>query len=342
MTGTTDRERSLSRRGLLSLGAVLGSTALLAACGKDETKASAKPSGGANAKTFPVTVRDKFGTVEIPEEPKRVLSLGRTDHDVLLALGIVPVGVWQFIPTMKRGVGVWAEKALGSQTPAFLKPPYDYERVASLTPDLIVNVQSGGDATEYKTLTDITRTVGLPAGATPNAVPWRESTKTIAAAVGRTARGDRLIADTEALLRSTAEANPAFAGKTVSILLAFGGKIGVYTAGDTRMQLVTALGLKPSAYVESLGDEKYFVELSAEKAGDADADVVILLSQQQMPLKQTLAQYPQIGAMKAARENRLVFPSDPSVGLALSSASVLSIPYAVKGLEPLLAKALKK
>ncbi|MFF8959800.1 ABC transporter substrate-binding protein [Streptomyces sp. NPDC014894] len=344
MTSPFDRQRALSRRGLLSLGAVLGSSALLTACGDDSTAKSSKPSGsaGADSGSFPATVKDKFGSVEIPGEPKRVLSLGRTDHDVLLALGIVPVGVWQFIPTMKRGVGVWAEKALGGQTPAFLKPPFDFERVASLTPDLILNVQSGGDASEHKTLTDIARTVGLPAGATPNAVPWRESAKTVSAALGRAARGDRLIADTEALLTSTAKENPAFAGKTVSILLAFGGKIGVYTAGDTRMQLVTALGLKPSAYVESLGNEKYFVELSAEKAGDADADVVILLSQQQMPLKATLAQYPQIAAMKAARENRLVFPADQSVGLALSSASVLSIPYAVKGLTPPLAAALKK
>ncbi|MER5770023.1 ABC transporter substrate-binding protein [Streptomyces sp. NPDC001985] len=346
MNTPTNHGRSLSRRGLLSLGAVLGSSALLAACGKDDSKDtgstgdSGKDTGGSGA--FPVTVEDKFGTVKIDKKPERVLSLGRTDHDVLLALGIVPVGVWQFIPTMKRGVGAWAEKPLDGKTPAFLKPPFDFEQVASLNPDLIVNVQSGGDQTEYTTLTGITTTVGLPKGATPNAVPWRDSTKLIATAVGRAEQGEKLVKDTEALLESTARSHPEFAGKTVSILLAFGGKIGVYTAGDTRMQLATALGLKPSAYVESLGRETYFAELSAEKTGDAEADVVILLSQQQLPLKQTLKQYPQVAAMKAARENRLVFPDDPSVGLALSSASVLSIPYAVEGLVPLLAKVLKK
>ncbi|MEO3977766.1 ABC transporter substrate-binding protein [Streptomyces sp. CAU 1734] len=341
MTRPTDRERPLSRRGLLSLGAVIGSTALLAACGKDEPAKPSEPGGSAGAGTFPVTVEDKFGSVKIPGQPKRVLSLGRTDHDVLLALGIVPVGVWQFIPTMKRGVGSWAEKSLGGKTPAILKPPFDFEQVASLAPDLIVNVQSGGDETEYRTLTDIARTVGLPKGAAPNTVPWRDSTRVISTAVGRAKRGEELIAETEALLKATAERNPAFAGKTVSILLAFAGKIGIYTTGDTRMQLVTALGLEPTEYVTGLGQEKYFAELSAEKAGEADADVVILLSQQQLPLAATLKQYPQIAAMKAAKENRLVFPADPSVGLALSSASVLSIPHAVKGLEPLLAQALK-
>ncbi|MFJ1797499.1 ABC transporter substrate-binding protein [Streptomyces sp. NPDC088180] len=344
MTRPTDRELPLSRRRLLSLGALLGSAALLAACGKDEPSKAAGSAGSTTGRsgTFPVTVQDKFGSVEIPAQPKRVLSLGRTDHDVLLALGIVPVGVWQFIPVMKRGVGSWAEKSLGGQTPAFLKPPFDFEKVASLAPDLIVNVQSGGDETEYRTLTDIARTVGLPKGAAPNTVPWRDSTRVIASAVGRAKQGEELIKDTEELLRATADRNPAFAGKTVSILLAFGGKIGVYTAGDTRMQLVTALGLKPSEFVEGLGKEKYFAELSAEKTGEADADVVILLSQQQLPLDQTLKQYPQVAAMKAAKENRLVFPADPSVGLALSSASVLSIPYAVKGIEPLLAEALKE
>ncbi|WP_329562740.1 ABC transporter substrate-binding protein [Streptomyces uncialis] len=343
MTTTIDRERPphripLRRRRLLSAGAALGSSLVLAGCGDDEPAPAGPSRSGGGA--FPLTVEDKFGEVRITERPERVLSLGRTDHDVLLALGVVPVGLWQFIPTMKRGVGSWAEPSLGGRTPSFLKPPFDFEQVASLDPDLIVNVQSGGDETEYRTLTDIAPTVGLPGGAAANSVPWRESTRLIARAVGREAKGDELVAGTESLLKAAADRNPGFAGKTVSILLAFGGKAGVYTTGDTRMQIVTALGLKPSPYVTELGDDKYFVELSAENTGDADADVVILLSQQQLPLAATLKQYPQVAEMKAAREGRLVFPADPSVGLALSSASVLSIPYAVKGLEPLLREAL--
>ncbi|MFD8934833.1 iron-siderophore ABC transporter substrate-binding protein [Streptomyces sp. NPDC059578] len=340
MTTTTVRERPLSRRGVISMGAVLGSSLTLVGCGNDDGSTPAEPAGSGAGGAFPVTVEDKFGSVRIAKKPERVLSLGRTDHDVLLALGVVPVGLWQFIPTMKRGVGSWAEPSLGGKTPTFLKPPFDFEKVASLAPDLIVNVQSGGDETEYRTLTDIAPTVGLPGDAAANTVPWRDSTKLIARAVGRAAEGDKLIADTEALLKAAADRNPAFAGKTVSILLAFGGKVGVYTTGDTRMQIVSALGLKPSEYVTGLGEDTYFVELSAEKTGEADADVVILLSQQQLPLAATLKQYPQIAEMKAAREDRLVFPADPSVGLALSSASVLSIPYAVKGLEPLLREAL--
>lgn len=85
----------------------------------------------------------------------------------------------------------------------------------------------------------------------------------------------------------------------------------------------------------ALDQTKFFVELSEELVNDADADadVVILLT----AAADALAEYPTIARSTFAAENRLVIVEDPTVSLALSSASVLSIPYAVDGLVPLLA-----
>ncbi|WP_226357534.1 hypothetical protein [Pseudonocardia sp. ICBG601] len=63
---------------------------------------SSAPSGGsgdgtpatpAASGTFPVTVEHKYGSTEITAEPKRVVTLGYTDPDALLAVGIAPVGI---------------------------------------------------------------------------------------------------------------------------------------------------------------------------------------------------------------------------------------------------------
>ena len=56
--------------------------AAVAACGSD------KP--GTVAEDGSVTVTHVFGETRIPSPPKRVVSAGFTEHDSLLAVGIIP------------------------------------------------------------------------------------------------------------------------------------------------------------------------------------------------------------------------------------------------------------
>ncbi|OZV77030.1 iron ABC transporter [Micromonospora echinospora] len=328
-----------SRRRFLGLGAAVGSAVLLSACGEsaDDDAPPATGSGG----TFPATVTDKFGMVTIPAQPKTIASVGRTDHDVLVALGLVPASVYQFVPTMKRGVGVWAESKLGSANPEILTFPVSLEKIAALRPDLILNVQSNGDEAEYRKMTEIAPTVGLPPNTGPNAVTWQESVRVISTAVGRAADGDKLVADTEAILTKAKNDNPTFAGKTITILLGTAGKLGIFTTADTRTRVATALGLTPSAYVAGLGESTFFTDLSNELVNDGDADVVLLLTREGLNRADALAQYPALAASKAATADRLAVVEDFDVSLALAAGSVLSIPYAVEGLVPLLKTVLR-
>ena len=338
----TDREFArivdeLTRRGFL--GGLAGTAGLLglAACG---SSGGGTPAGSSGAHgVFPVTVEDAYGTVTVPRQPKTIVSAGRTDHDVLLALGVVPAAVYRFLPSMTRGVGPWALPKLGDARPAILSNPLNFELIASLAPDLILDVQSFDDLAQNSTLSKIATTVGLPKGATPNAVPWQQSTEFIATAIGRQADGRRLVAQTESLLAARARANPAFHGKTVSVLLAYGKDIGVYTPADTRMQLLTALGFTPTAYVLGLDAGKFFVQMSPERVGEASADVTVVLSQEGSSAKQLVSRFPTLTTLPGYHQGRVVIVSDLNVALALSGASVLSIPYAVDALEPLLAKA---
>ncbi|MGH3672023.1 MAG: ABC transporter substrate-binding protein [Pseudonocardiaceae bacterium] len=339
MNRAPDLPAARSRRRFLALGAAaIGSIAVLPACGAGGTDGgTAGPRGPAAGSAFPVTLRDRFGPVTIAAAPTTVASVGRTDHDVLLALGIAPVSVYQFVPSMTRGVGAWAEPELGTARPVILTRPLRFEQIAALRPDLILDVQSLGDEAEHRTLSKIAPTVSLPAGTAPNTVSWQDSARIISTAVGRATDGKQLVADVETTLANAATANPSFAGRTVSILLGSGGNPGGYTTADTRMQVVTALGLTPSAYTTELDQTEFFVELSNELVNDADADIVILLTREGLSAADALARYPAIARSTFAVEDRLVIVEDVTISLALSCASVLSIPYAIKGLVPLLA-----
>ena len=77
---------------LIALAAVL-LTVFLAACGSDEESPSTP---AADNGQFPFTVEHKYGTTTIPAAPKRVVTVGYTDQDPILALGVVPVGVGDF------------------------------------------------------------------------------------------------------------------------------------------------------------------------------------------------------------------------------------------------------
>lgn len=68
---------------------------LLAGCGSDSADQADKKSDNAPAAggTFPVTVEHAFGSTKVEKAPKRVVSVGYTDDQAILAFGIKPVGM---------------------------------------------------------------------------------------------------------------------------------------------------------------------------------------------------------------------------------------------------------
>ena len=63
------------------------------------TRSSAEPGA------FPVTIDHALGRTTVEQEPTRVVTLGWSDQDVALALGVVPVGDVQH--RSREHVGVW-------------------------------------------------------------------------------------------------------------------------------------------------------------------------------------------------------------------------------------------
>ncbi len=78
----------------------LAAPGALGACGDDDAGSSAQRTG---TRGFPVTVERKFGSTQIPARPARVVTVGYTEQDAVLALGVTPVGVREFLGATTGG-----------------------------------------------------------------------------------------------------------------------------------------------------------------------------------------------------------------------------------------------
>ncbi|MYX71671.1 iron-siderophore ABC transporter substrate-binding protein, partial [Streptomyces sp. SID3915] len=81
------------RRLAVMLSAATLGIGLLSGCGSDSAKTPGDDAPAAATGAFPVTVEHAFGSTEITKAPQRVVSVGYTDDQAVLAFGIKPVGM---------------------------------------------------------------------------------------------------------------------------------------------------------------------------------------------------------------------------------------------------------
>ena len=131
-----------------------------------------------------MTVPHKFGETTIETEPERVVSVGYTEHDVLLQLGVVPVGVTDWYGEQPFATWPWAKELLGDAEPEVLSltDGFEYEKIAALEPDLIIGTNAGMTDKDYDLLSAIAPTVTSVEGSTQYFSSWSDQTLQIAPA----------------------------------------------------------------------------------------------------------------------------------------------------------------
>jgi iron complex transport system substrate-binding protein len=332
----------LSRRRFI--GAGLGALALgIVGCGDDEPQGGA--SGGAattaDAGSFPVTVEHVHGETTIPSAPARVVSYGYTDADTILALGTVPVGVLQWIPSWKRGVGPWSEAALGSAKPEiYAGSEIDFEGIAKVAPDLISIVNHDIDRATYDKLSKIAPTVPTVAGYPAYGTPWDVASVQIATALGKRREGQALVAKAKAAFTRVREDHPDWAGKrVVMVSQAEGGKLFVFADTDTRGRFVTSLGFDQSPEITKLTGGEFYAQLSAERFDLIDGDGLIVLADL-TATQGSLEKQATFRRLRVVREGHVVTIRDEDLNMALSASTPTAIPYALDRLVPRLEEAL--
>ncbi|MGW4034485.1 iron-siderophore ABC transporter substrate-binding protein [Streptomyces sp. NPDC004838] len=322
----------------LGVSAVVLSLAAVTACSASSSKDEG--AGSSAAAGFPVKVATKFGDVAVKEQPKRVVALGWGDAETALALGVQPVGASDWLAFGGEGVGPWA-KGLYKKAPTLIgtmEP--EYEKIAALQPDLILDTKSSGDQKRYDTLSKIAPTIGVPKGGDAYLTNWETQTEMISDALGLHEKGRQLIADTDKKFAAAVKAHPEFKGKTVTSGSRTSEGFGAYVHGSGRVDFLERLGFTNNPEVQKRAGSNFFIPVSRENIGILDADLVVV-GPIGVPAAEVTgdALYQGLPAVKDGRD--VVFEPESTHSLAFATDSVLSVSYALDQVVPEFAKALK-
>jgi iron complex transport system substrate-binding protein len=338
----------IGRRRLLGLGAAGAAAFTLAVVGcggddDDDTETGGGNDDGANTNsndaTGPRTVEHRYGETEVPADPQRVVTIGLIDHDAVLACGVVPVAVTsnEYSADQPFGVWPWAADELGDAEPEVLDDvELNFEKIASLEPDLILAIYSGITQDDYDLLAAIAPTVGPSADHDDYTTPWTEMTQVIGQALGREDEAEAAIQAVEDQFAEQREAHPEFEGQT-AVYAGYleAGKYYAEKEGSTRAAILKELGFE---IAEIDGGDPLYVEVSSEQADLFDHDLVLWeLGDQTMA--DDIEGDAIYETLDVAKEGRDVFVVDPAVAGGLALISVLSLPFVIDALVPQLAAA---
>lgn len=331
-----------TRRKVATAATALGAAALLASCSStDSASTTAASSEGA----FPVTIANTFGSTTIESEPERLVTLGWNAQDIVYALGTSPVGMPRYTYGAEaNGVMPWLQDRFDPSETTLLDTTVStpVEAIAALTPDAILAPYEGFDKDTYDQLSVLAPTVAYPDKAWQTT--WQDQTTLIGEAMGRPDEAAALVDDLNTMLAATAAAHPEYSGKTLSVinLDTTSGQVNVYKPTDPRVQILTQLGFVDSPGVEELtaasDPGKFFVDISAERISEIDADVVVVFVSDAAEADRS----PAYAALGAVQRGSAVTLSDTKVIAGLSQTSVLATPWVLDRLTPLLSEAATK
>ena len=330
-------------------GLALGAS-VLAGCSTGSTEATDAPDpeteSQVDADAFPVTIEHAFGETTIEEEPTRVATLGWTDQDMALSLGVVPVGATKLTwGGNDAGSSDWFDaevEELDAEAPV----RYDdadgapVEEVAKLAPDLILATNSGITEEEYTKLSKIAPVVAYPDA--PWITEWQTALDMVGQALGRSTLADEVAADTQAAIDDAKEEYTQIQGK--SLIFAYLtttdlSTIGIYSPQDPRVSLMNDFGLVNAPMVEkSIEKGQFYGSVSAERAADLESDVLLTYAETDKDME-TFTDDPLLGRIPAIESGHAYGEVDKHVGLAITNPSPLSIPFTIENFLPQVAQA---
>lgn len=315
------RRRLIRAAGALTLAASLG----LSGCSRAEDDAGAE------------TTKDS-GIAEVSNE--RVVAAGLGDADTLLALGITPVAVapWgQEGDVGPKGVGPWAEEALGDAEPTQVVGTGTgftsdiIETISETDPTKIIAVNAAVDE-QARTDLEAIAPLATHSDEYPDwQVPWEQQVKDISAAVGKEKEGEEQIKKAEKAFAEFREKHPELQGQTIAVAMPYDGKLGMYTEGDSRGAFLTELGFTIPDTLPQPEEGSFYVDVAPEnyhRLGDVDHLFILDYQGAADAIKDDPA-FRDIDAVKNGRVHYI----DEDTGNAMSMMNPLSIPWALDRIE---------
>lgn len=319
---------------------------LLQSCGPQNTQ---EPSGQ-NADGS-ITITHAYGETVIPSKPARVATIGWGNHDLPLALGVVPVGVSKANYGVSDGSGLlpWTKDAftkLGVSNPPLFDDlaGLNFEAIAASDPDIILAAYSGITKEEYDLLSEIAPVVAFPRA--PWQTYWREQITINAQGMGMKTEGETLVKDLEALIAQKIAAYPAINGKKAAFFYFNPANLGsfyLYLPADPRAAFLNDLGMVVPPSVANLASQEasFAISLSAEKV-DLLQDIDLVIAYGNKDLLGALQADPLIGTLPAIKKGAVAIIEDNTPLAASGTPSALSIPATIDDYLSLVAAAAAK
>lgn len=310
----------------------------LAGCGAGKEESSEPASDKETEEFSSVTVETKFGPVEITEKPERIVALGWGDAETALALGVEPVGASDWLAFGGDGVGPWLEGAYKNPPTILGTMELDYEQIAALEPDLILDVRSSGDEERYNRLSEIAPTIGVPKGGDNYLATYEQQVEMISKALGKEEEGKKLLKEVEEAFEKAREEYPQFADKTVAVGAYTSEGWGAYVSGDVRVDFMKKLGFVNKEEIDERAKDSFYISLSDEELELLDSDLTVVLPIW-VDAKEVTdnALYQQIPSVADGRS--ILIEGDYSD--AFSASTVPALLWAIEELPPLFDKALQ-
>ncbi len=295
----------------------------------------------------PVPIEHKFGSTTISEEPQRVVAIGFTEHDPLLAAGVTPEAVRYCYGDTENANFPWAiDEAAGVQ-PQVLNMPYgnlNYEAILALAPDLISAVDSGITQEEYDNLSQIAPTIAQYDAYVDFGMPWQETPRLIGMALGRSVQAVAAIANVEMSLAAARGRYPQVDGATVSVAYKTAETYGYYPGQDGRGRFFTDLGFVVPDEQNELAGDSYYYYLSEERVDVLDTDLLVFLALQfyeggSEAAREVISTDPLLSQLDVVREGRVFYVSD-AYDDALQFSTALSLQFLYESMAPEIAELL--
>lgn len=316
-----------------------------------EAASSETPASQDGTTEYPIIIKHALGEAVIESKPERVVTIQWANHDVVLALGVVPVGfsAANFGVQDDSGLLPWtAEKLdeLGVKDPNVFQDTdgLDFEAISDANPDVILAAYSGITKEDYDILTQIAPVVAYPTA--PWTTTWREQVLLNATGMGMKAEGEQLIKDTEDLIKEKVSAYPQIKDKKV-VWVNFSAddlsKLHIYTPVDSRVSFLFELGMVyPESITKQITDPaSYNLNLSAENA-EALNDADLIVGYGNDALYQALKADSLLGKIPAIKRGSVAFIDTDTPLVAAGTPNPLSIAYTIDEYLRLIGGALDK
>lgn len=331
-----------SRRLTAILSAAALGVGLLAGCGSDSAdETSDNPSATTAAGVFPVTVEHAFGSTEVTKAPERVVTVGYTDDQTVLAFGIKPVGMVDQYPNpagQSPDINTqwpWVKDKWGDTKPEVIMKNGDsgpnYEKIAALRPDLIIAVYSEVDQAAYDKLSQIAPTVGRTKTEKELfSAPWQDNALHIAKALGKAEEGEKMVQGIQDQLDAAKEAHPEFASQTAVALSWYEDSVAPFTSTDVRGRLLTGIGFKYQTEIDKIADGSFYTKLSPERVDLVDVDRIFVINDKaDTAALKKFELFTNLDAVKNGKVSYLLDSEGPAIGAAISQGTLPSMPYAI-------------